>query len=194
LEPPSADRAFAGLDTSQAIPVSIETDEGAIHCTVNPHSTPRAAALFVGLSRGRAAWREPATLRVVTRPLYQNLTFHRAIPHVMVQSGCPVGDGTGSPGYRIELEPSANDAVELAKPGALLLARYTPAPGRTDPNPPPPGHVIGSQFVITLVNMQHLAGQVTVIGRCQDLEVVGRISQLVGGERARVGLQRVRVD
>jgi peptidyl-prolyl cis-trans isomerase A (cyclophilin A) len=186
--------AFAGLDASRTIPVILETDLGAIHCTVNPQSTPRSVTLFIGLSRGRAAWREPATARIVTRPLYENLAFHRAIPNVMIQSGCPVGNGTGSPGYRIELETHANDAVELSQPGALALARYTPAPGRTDPNPPPLGHVIGSQFVITLVNMQHLAGQVTVIGRCQDLDVVRRISQGVGSEHRHVGLKRIRVE
>jgi len=161
---------------------------------VNAQRTPRAAALFIGLSRGGARWHDPATAQVVTRPLYENLTVHRAIPNVMIQSGCPVGDGTGSPGYRIEVETGANDAVELAQPGAIALARYAPAPGRTDPDPPPAGQVIGSQFVITLVNMQHLAGQVPVIGRCQDLDVVRRISQLVGSEHAHVALRRIRVD
>jgi peptidyl-prolyl cis-trans isomerase A (cyclophilin A) len=194
LAPPAAQVAFAGLDGSRSIPVIIDTDQGAIHCDVSAPATPRGAALFIGLSRGRAFWLEPGTARIVTRPLYENLTFHRAIPNVMIQSGCPVGDGTGSPGYRIEVETHANDALELAQPGTLALARYTPAPGRADPNPPPPGHVIGSQFVITLVNMRHVAGQVTVIGRCQDLDVVRRISQLVGDEHARVGLRRIRVE
>ena len=112
----------------------------------------------------------------------------------MVQSGCPVGDGTGTPGYRIEVEARGQDAVELAQPGALALARYTVPPGRADPSPPPPGHVIGSQFAITLVDMRHLAGQVSVIGRCQDLDVVRRISQWVGGSHERVVLRRIRVE
>jgi len=112
----------------------------------------------------------------------------------MVQSGCPAGDGTGTPGYRIEVEAREQDAVELAQPGALALARYTVPPGRADPSPPPLGHVIGSQFAITLVDMRHLAGQVSVIGRCQDLDVVRRISQWVGASHERVVLRRIRVE
>ena len=46
-----------------------------------------------------------------------------------------------------------------------------------DPSPPPPGDTVGSQFVIALTNMQHLAGKTTVLGRCDDLGVVERIAE-----------------
>ncbi len=52
-----------------------------------------------------------------------------------------------------------------------------PPPNRADPNPPAPGRVLGSQFVVTLAGMQHLAGSVTVLGRCADLEVVRAIAE-----------------
>jgi hypothetical protein len=66
-------------------------------------------------------------------------------------------------------------------------ARYRPAPNRVDPEPPPPGDVIGSQFLITLADMSHLAGQVSVIGACEDLTIVTRIARRVSqGESARL--------
>ena len=111
----------------------------------------------------------------------------------MIQSGCPVGDGTGHPGYRIEVEPRADDAKLLREPGALVLARYTAPPGRVDPNPPPPGQVLGSQFAITLTDMHHLAGQVSVLGTCAELRTARHIAELVAS-RGRARLVRVRVS
>jgi peptidyl-prolyl cis-trans isomerase A (cyclophilin A) len=193
LGPPSLEAAFAGLEPARAIPVVLQTDQGIFRCSLDARRTPRAVALFVGLARGRAEWLDPVTQRRVTRPLYRDLAIHRAIPDVMIQSGCPVGDGTGTPGYRIEIEPQSDDAAQLSQPGALVLARYTLPPGRQDPNPPPPGQVLGSQFGITLVDMHHLAGQVSVIGRCRDLDVVRRISRRVGESKQPVMLRGMKV-
>jgi cyclophilin family peptidyl-prolyl cis-trans isomerase len=112
----------------------------------------------------------------------------------MIQSGCPVGDGTGHPGYRIAVEPGADDTELLRKPGALVLARYTPPPSRVDPAPPPPGQVLGSQFAISLTDMHHLAGQVSVLGTCTELETARRIADLVARDRKRARLIRIRVS
>ena len=174
--------------------VTLETDQGPIRCVLDPARTPRAVSLFVGLATGRARWRDPKTQAVVRRPLYADLAFHRAISGVMIQSGCPMGDGTGHPGYRIEVEPRPNDVDLLKEPGALVLARYTPPPLRTDPNPPPPGQVLGSQFAITLTDMHHLAGQVSVLGTCPELATARRIAELVSSHRGTARLVRVRVS
>jgi peptidyl-prolyl cis-trans isomerase A (cyclophilin A) len=176
---PTLAEALAGLALDQSLNASLQTTEGDIACTLTAARTPRGVAMFVGLARGRAAWREPGTGREVTRPLYHDLPFFRAIPNMLVQSGCPIGNGTGSPGYRIPVEARSDDRARLARPGALLLARYTAPPKRVDPEPPRQGQLIGSQFVITLADMQHLAGNVTVIGACSDLAIVQRIAQQV---------------
>jgi peptidyl-prolyl cis-trans isomerase A (cyclophilin A) len=191
--PPSPALALAGLPAGALIPVRVETDAGVIRCQLDAGRTPTAVALFVGLATGRAVWRDPRTGTTTRAPLYRDLVFHRGIPGIFVQSGDPLGDGTGHPGYRIAVESNADDPARLAQPGALLLARYTPPPGRADPAPPPPGHVLGSQFVIALTDMSHLAGQVSVIGRCADLEVVRGLAARLGASVARPRLVRVSV-
>ena len=189
--PPPTDVALAGLSTNSPIPFTFETTEGTLHCAVEPQKAPRAVAMFVGLARGLAPWRDPKTGTVRKQPFYAGLDVFRATEGSLLQSGCPLGDGTGTPGYRIPVEPSADDRQRLARPGALLLARYHAPPNRPDPHPPPPGDVIGSQFVITLNDMSHLAGDITVIGTCRDLDVAGRIASVVAHKERTVKVQRV---
>ena len=38
------------------------------------------------------------------RPLYQNITFHRVVPHDMIQAGDPTGLGTHNCGFTIRDE------------------------------------------------------------------------------------------
>jgi len=171
----------------------METTEGAIRCELDPTRTPKSVAMFVGFATGRAPWRDPRTQQIVRRPLYADLAVFRAIPDALVQSGCPLGDGTGTPGYRVPVEPAADDRARLARPGALLLARYNPPPNRVDPSPPPPGAVIGSQFVVTLTDMSHLADQVTVVGSCADLDVARRVAKVVASRERPVRLVRIAV-
>lgn len=190
--PPSPAEVFGDNPLASSLGLVLETGAGEVPCEIEPARTPRAAALFVGLATGRAPWLDPATGRIVKRPLYRDLPFARVVEGMLVQSGCPVGDATGHPGYRIEVEPSGRDAALLEEPGALVLARYTSPPLREDPSPPPPGHLMGSQFAVTLVPMPHLAGQVTVLGRCRELSTVRTIAASEAPDE-RPRLRRIRL-
>lgn len=190
LAAPAPSAALAGL-VPGPISARLETSEGPIHCQLEPAGAPRAVALFVGLATGRARWLDVHTKAVVSRPMYRDLAFFRAVPGAFVQSGCPVGNGTGTPGHRIAAEPSPDDARRLAQPGALLMLGYHAPTNRVDPSPPPPGQIIGSQFVIALGDLSHLAGRVSVLGSCADLERVREIAKAVSTREHEVRLERV---
>lgn len=169
-----------------AIRVVMDTSEGHVHCRLDAAAAPRSVAMFLGFADGSAPHVDPSG-QPDGRPLYRDLAFFRAIVGGYVQSGCNHGDGSGTPGYRVPVERSSGDASRLAMRGALYLVRYQAPPNRVDPEPPPPGQTIGSQFAIGLTDMSHLAGEVTVLGQCEDLDVVARIAaRVVSGERVQL--------
>ncbi|MES2702454.1 MAG: peptidylprolyl isomerase [Bacteroidota bacterium] len=86
--------------------------------------------------------------RVVTK-FYDGLIFHRVIDNFMIQGGCPLGTGTGGPGYYTpdEFHPTLKNI-----PGALAMAHSGP-------------NTNGSQFYINLVTNVHLDNVHTVFGK-----------------------------
>jgi peptidyl-prolyl cis-trans isomerase A (cyclophilin A) len=61
--------------------------------------TPVTVSNFTGLAEGAKEWTDPKTGQKVKRPFYDGLIFHRVIKDFMLQGGCPLGNGTGGPGY-----------------------------------------------------------------------------------------------
>src|SRR5579859_2043684 len=55
---------------------------------------------------------------------YDGLSFHRVIPDFMIQGGCPLGTGTGGPGYTFEDEFNQNKVVR----GVIAMAMPDPTP------------------------------------------------------------------
>jgi len=80
---------------------------------------------------------------------YDGLSFHRVITGFMAQGGCPLGTGTGSPGYKFDGE--FDSKVRHDKPGLLSMANAGPG---TD----------GSQFFLTFVPTAWLDGKHTIFG------------------------------
>ncbi len=95
---------------------------------------------------------------------YDGLIFHRVIEGFMLQGGCPLGTGTGGPGYEIadEFHPDLKHDVE----GIFSMANSGPNSG-------------GSQFFITLDETPWLNNRHAVFGRVTDgLEVVKAIGNV----------------
>src|SRR3954449_7350661 len=129
------------------------TNQGSFVVKLFDDVAPKTVANFVGLAEGTKAWKDPVTGQSVNRPFYDGLTFHRVIDGFMIQGGCPLGTGTGGPGYTFadEFHPD----LVFNKP--YLLAMANAGPGTN-----------GSQFFITVGPTPHLNRRHTIFGEVAD--------------------------
>lgn len=107
--------------------------------------------------------------KLVKDGFYDGLTFHRVIPGFMIQGGCPLGTGTGGPGWNIKGEFAANGVKNDLKHtrGVLSMARSM-APNSA-----------GSQFFIMHEDAPHLDGQYAAFGKVvSGIEVVDEIASV----------------
>jgi cyclophilin family peptidyl-prolyl cis-trans isomerase len=87
--------------------VVITTSMGVVVAELFDDEAPVTVANFLGLAQGEKAFTDPKTNMEVKRPFYDGLIFHRVIKGFMIQGGCPLGQGTGGPGYKFKDEINA---------------------------------------------------------------------------------------
>ena len=107
--------------------------------------------------------------KLVSEGFYNGLTFHRVIPGFMIQGGCPLGNGTGGPGWNIKGEFAANGVNNPIKHtrGVISMARSM------NPNS------AGSQFFIMHKDAPHLDGQYAAFGKVvAGMDVVDKIASV----------------
>ena len=137
--------------------ILMETDEGNISIELFPDVAPNTVANFKALA---------------AKGYYDGLSFHRVIPGFMAQGGCPRGDGTGGPGYKVKAE--FNDIKH--ERGVISMARAA------DPDS------AGSQFFICFDAHPHLDRQYTAFGKVTEgMDVVDRIT--IGSKINKVSVQ-----
>ena len=137
--------------------VILHTNKGDITITLLPNHAPKTVGNFVGLADGSKEWKDEKSGQTKTEPFYDGLGFHRVIANFMIQGGCPLGTGTGGPGYAFDDE--IHPDLRFDKPYLLAMAN-SGRRGGSGTN--------GSQFFITVVPTPHLNGKHTIFGEVSD--------------------------
>jgi cyclophilin family peptidyl-prolyl cis-trans isomerase len=105
--------------------------------------------------------------KLVEKGFYDGIVFHRVIDGFMIQGGCPMGRGTGGPGYTIKDEFGAGLAHDGE--GILSMANAGPNTG-------------GSQFFITLAATPWLDGKHAIFGKViEGMDVIRQIGRTATG-------------
>ena len=135
------------------------TAKGAILVKLTHDLTPGTVGNFVGLAEGNLENK----VKPQGTKFYNGLKFHRVIPDFMIQGGCPLGTGTGDPGYKFDDE--FHPSLKHNRPGVLAMANSGPGTN-------------GSQFYITHIPTDWLDNKHTVFGHVvEGQDIVDSVEQ-----------------
>ncbi len=139
----------------------IETNKGNIIVALDYDKAPITVANFVSLADGKNEFITDENLK--NKPFYDGLKFHRVIKDFMIQTGDPLGNGSGDTGYKFEDEITD---MRFDKGGVLAMANSGPGTN-------------SSQFFITHLETPWLDGKHTIFGHVVEkgMEVVNLIEQ-----------------
>ena len=140
----------------------INTNKGEMEVEFYEKDAPKTVKNFIDL---------------IEKEYYDGLTFHRVIPDFMVQGGCPLGTGTGGPGYQFDDE--IHPDLKHDAPGKLSMANSGPATN-------------GSQFFITHIETSWLDGKHTVFGNVVEGQDV--VDQVAQGDDMSIEIIRIGTD
>ena len=156
----------------EGIYANLETTKGLIVIALEYEKTPGTVGSFISLAEGKIK----NSYKDTGKPYYDGLSFHRVINDFMIQGGCPLGNGTGDPGYKFKDEFSPD--LMHDKPGILSMANSGP-------------NTNGSQVFITTAKPLWLNGAHTIFGKViegyddvvKNLENCGSSSGAVSKEK-----------
>ena len=146
------------IDPEKTYTATVDTSAGSMTLELFASEAPLTVNNFVFLARDG---------------FYEDCQFHRVIKDFMVQGGCPLGTGTGGPGYRFQDEPVSRKYVR----GTLAMANAGP-------------NTNGSQFFIVHGAEAPLPPNYTIFGILTGgddvLETLGNssVARSRGGEQS----------
>jgi cyclophilin family peptidyl-prolyl cis-trans isomerase len=143
----------------------METSKGEVILRLYYDKVPLTVANFVALAQGSHPLLDEEERGI---PFYQDLTFHKVIPGVMVQGGDPRGTGKGGPGFSIEREFRPD--LRHDRPGILSMLNEGT-------------HSHGSQFFITLEKTPRFDDRHSIFGEVVEGQSV--VEQLEEGDSIR---------
>lgn len=148
-------------DLPDGLYAKIETNKGDIILQLAYDKAPVTVANFVTLAEGTNEFITNPNLK--NRPYYDGLKFHRVIEDFMIQTGDPLGTGSGDAGYKFKDEFCE---FKFDKGGVLAMANNGPTTN-------------SSQFFITHLETPWLDGKHTIFGQVvgKGMEVVNQIKQ-----------------
>jgi peptidyl-prolyl cis-trans isomerase A (cyclophilin A) len=160
------------------------TSEGNFTVRLFDQEAPKTVENFVGLAEGTKQWTDPRTSEKATKPYYDGVIFHRVIDGFMIQSGDPLGQGIGGPGYNFNDE--FHPKLRHNKAGILSMANRGP-------------NTNGGQFFITLGPTPHLDDRHSVFGEVTEgMDVVRKIGGTKTGAQDRpvkpIVIQTVKIE
>ncbi|MDH7444274.1 peptidylprolyl isomerase [Aquimarina sp. 2201CG14-23] len=168
-------------ELEDGIYAEIITNKGTAVAKLYHEATPLTVANFVSLAEGTNTMVDSL---YKGKKYYNGVIFHRVIKDFMVQTGDPLGTGTGDPGYKFPDE--FVDSLTHKSKGILSMANSGPATN-------------GSQFFITLVPTPHLNGRHTVFGEIvygqEVVDSIGAVETKKPGDKpvAEVKMQEVNI-
>jgi len=146
-------------DIEKAVAV-FDTTMGTFEIELFAKECPETVWNFINLAEGRQETSKDGNY-------YDKLIFHRVIDGFMIQGGCPIGNGTGGPGYTFKDE--FNSSLRHDSEGVLSMANAGP-------------NTNGSQFFIILGPTPHLDDRHSVFGKIiKGMDVVNAIGKVETG-------------
>jgi peptidyl-prolyl cis-trans isomerase B (cyclophilin B) len=147
------------MSTNKPLAIIEMNDGSKIKIELDPDNAPNTVSNFISLAG---------------EGFYNGLQFHRVIPGFMIQGGCPLGSGTGGPGYNIAGEFSSNGHSNKIKHkrGVISMARSQHKDSA------------GSQFFITVKATPHLNGEYAAFGTViEGMETADKIAVAARDQR-----------
>ncbi|KAA1246475.1 peptidylprolyl isomerase [Aquimarina sp. RZ0] len=168
-------------DLEDGIYAEIITNKGTAIAKLYHEDTPLTVANFVSLAEGTNTMVDST---YQGKKYYNGIIFHRVIKDFMIQTGDPLGTGTGDPGYKFPDE--FVDSLTHKSKGILSMANSGPETN-------------GSQFFITLAPTPHLNGRHTVFGEIvsgqEVVDSIGAVKTTKPGDKpeTEVKMQEVNI-